>query len=176
MFNKQDQRCIRKYIFSWLPTCQRLSSYDNDSEEEETIVTEANRCPSCKEAIETHQHILQCKCYNRAIIKDCWFNDVFLSNASYTPPTVKELIFNHLVATVYPNEEIVPPPLPEFEAEIQRAIEAQTQIGWHQLLIGRLSIIWGNIIGRHLHHNRISEKEMSIDRWRVSCDSFFSLR
>ena len=166
-FNKQDQRRIRKYIFSWLPTCQRLASYEKDSDEEDETITEANRCPSCREAIETHKHLLQCQCHNRAIIKDRWFIDlnIFLSNASYTPPTVKELIFNHLVATVYPNTEVIPPPLPEFDAEIERAIEAQTKIGWHQLFFGRLSIIWGNIIGQHLHYNRISEKEMSIDRW-----------
>ena len=74
-FTKVDRRCITKFIFYWLPTCERLHKYDKHK----VII---NRCPSCKVNSETHLHIITCKSRPCISIKDKWLTTVteFLEN------------------------------------------------------------------------------------------------
>jgi hypothetical protein len=58
-----------------------------------------------------------------------------------------------------------PPPLPELPTEIQHAYNDQQQIGWNQLLCGRLAFRWGTIVATHLAHHKVSEKEMTALIW-----------
>jgi hypothetical protein len=44
-------------------------------------------------------------------------------------------------------------------------MKAQNQIGWHQLLLGRFAIIWGDIVGVHLARNQVPHLEMTVNRW-----------
>jgi hypothetical protein len=60
---------------------------------------------------------------------------------------------------------LLPPLLPALPALIQSAYQAQTRIGWDQLLCGRLARQWGIIIANHLHANHIQEKEMTALTW-----------
>ena len=113
-----------------------------------------------------HKHLLHCVCGKRSAIKNNWFSEfkAFLSDERYTPPIVHTLMYDHLHAVVYPH--LGPATIPDdCDAVLQRAIDAQIKIGWHQLLYGRISIIWGNIISIHLAHNKVPDKEMSTDRW-----------
>lgn len=99
-FSPADQRRIRKYIFQWLPTAERL----HRQEKINTVPSDLNKCPSCLIVVETHCHFLQCQCHNRSIIKDTWFKGLksFLENNRYTPPQVSQMIFNHLIDEIYP--------------------------------------------------------------------------
>ena len=124
-------------------------------------------CPSCKahELVESHQHLIKCPGLSRVLIMEKWRKEMkeFLSNSQYTPSIIKDIIINHLESVIYPIT--IPPPATAYDSEVIRAMEAQAMIGWNHFFYGRLSIIWGSIIGRHLWLNRVNEKEMTIDRW-----------
>jgi hypothetical protein len=72
-FNRNDRRRIRKFIFQWLPTNERLFLYKQ---------TPDPNCVSCKVVCETHEHILKCCHGKRQILKDKWYTTFkgFLEN------------------------------------------------------------------------------------------------
>ena len=151
-----DQRRVRKYIISWLPTCKRLFLFGDSP---------TPNCPSCHTVIESQLHLVQCTSDTRTTLMDRWLKDLnsFLSIERYTPLIIKAIINHHLEAIIYPHS--VPPPIPDYDSEVHRAIIAQEKIGWQQLFYGRLSILWGSIVGRHLSYHQVNDKEMTIDRW-----------
>jgi hypothetical protein len=53
-------------------------------------------CPSCS-IVESHDHIIRCKCVSKIIIKSTWMEkfDLFLSNERHTPPIVRTIIVDH---------------------------------------------------------------------------------
>lgn len=77
-----DRQRIRKFIFPWLPTCQRLQMFEPDDNSDFS-----NKCPSRGTQVETHAHILKCTCMAQDAIKTTWLAKVktFLCNTDYTP-------------------------------------------------------------------------------------------
>jgi hypothetical protein len=154
-FSKNDQRRIRKFIFNWLPTSERLKMY---------TPAISNLCPSCKTCVETSQHIVKCNTNSRILIKDmgCKNLESFLKNESHTPPAVLQIFMRHLNLECNHN-------LPDFDIQlsepIMQAYIEQNNIGWTHLLKGRLSTKWGTVIATHLATQKVSEKEMTALIW-----------
>lgn len=88
-FHKNDQRRIRKYIFRWLPTCARLRKFDDNL---------VDTCPSCREHIELHDHLVRCPGSKRSHQKNKWLEDVktFLYNERFTPTVVGQILYNQI--------------------------------------------------------------------------------
>lgn len=164
-YSKSNQRRIRKYIFSWLPTCERLFRYEHNGADPDPTKEEA-RCQSCKTIIENRRHLITCNSFQRATLEVAWFADlkIFLDNDRYTPPIISFLIYNHVIQASYVRPTIMPI-IPELSPATQRAVTAQQQIGWDQILLGRISIEWGNLIAYHLSANRVPPIEMTANRW-----------
>ena len=120
MFPKNDRRRLRKFIFRWLPTSERLHRENN------AILDE---CPSCKSCIETHAHILRCHTMARATIKDQAYKklDTFLSNEKHTPPSIRKIIVDRLKAECSTS---TPPSEDKISDTIKQACNEQHHIGW----------------------------------------------
>ena len=149
-----DRRRIRKFIFRWLPTCERLKMQEDE-------VSEA--CPVCG-YVETHAHLLKCPCKSRAKIKSDWFVTLktFLYNAAFTPAIMGEILYKKVFASCSTD---TPLPLPTIPPYLQKAYEEQALIGWDQLISGRLAYKWGNIIANHLYQTKCDEKVMTALTW-----------
>lgn len=156
-FPKNDRRRLRKFIFGWLPTNERLFSYKQ---------TPDARCPTCNYICETHEHLLKCSHKYRQTIKDKWYTtstlELFLQNERYTPPIVKQILYDRIVAET---SSIKPKAIPTLSQHIRNAYHEQATIGWKHLLQGCFALSWGNIIASHLHASQIPEKEMSALVW-----------
>lgn len=154
-FSRNDRRRIRKFIFNWLPTCEKLHSYDNDVNAE---------CPSCKHPIESHNHILLCPCIQRNTIKATWFVELetFLSGDQYAPFLVNEILYNYILSACTTKPLPILPTLPP---AIQHAYNDQQQIGWQHLLRGRLAFRWGTLVANHLASKKVPEAEMTALIW-----------
>ena len=73
------------------------------------------------------------------------------------------IFFNQILCLCIPGQTpIMPVPLP---TKIAIATHEQFEIGWKQLLRGRLSYSWGVIIADHLFANNVPEKEMTPLIW-----------
>jgi hypothetical protein len=154
-FHSNDRRRIRKFIFRWLPTCERLQHYEPEI---------SDQCPSCG-IKETHAHILKCECISRAHIKNDWCETLktFLYNNAYTPDLMGQILYNMAISSLTTTPPLpLPPSLPKL---LQKACDDQQTIGWDQLLCGRLALIWGNLIANHLDATKIDAKEMTALTW-----------
>lgn len=139
-----DCRRIRKFIFRWLPTCERLQMQEKEV---------SNECPSCR-CVETHAHLLTCPCASRATIKSLWFATLksFLYNPVYTPAIMGEILYKKVSSLC--SSAAPPPDMPVIPNYLQKACAEQTLIGWDQLICGRLAYTWGTIIANHLHKQK----------------------
>lgn len=155
LFRKNDRRRIRKFIFRWLPTNERLKI--------QTPTLDA-ACLTCKSPCESHSHFIKCSHNKRQVIKDKWYTDfeLFLENERYTPPLVRQLFYTHIVAETSFNKLTNIQNLP---SDIQAAHDDQNTIGWDHLPRGRLALKWGNLIATHLSAGGVPEKEMSALVW-----------
>lgn len=149
-----DRRRIRKFIFRWLPTCERLKKYT------ELFV----QCPSCNVCTETHRHLHQCTNTPRINFIETWMEsfDTFLSNERITPPIIRQLFLYHLNIIFTPSD---PGIIPVLTPEIQQASYDQERIGWYHLLCGRLAFRWGTIIAYYPDLHNIGDKKMTVLRW-----------
>ena len=163
-FSKNDRRRLRKFIFGWLPTHERLFLYKQAPKP---------NCSTCNHPSESHQHLLKCNHTSHQVLKDKWYTNFeqFLQNERYTPPLVRQILVHHIFAETSSSTR---DPLPTLPKDIQAAYDDQLQIGWHHLPQGRLALKWGNIIASHLSSQRVPEKEMSAIVWgrRVNKEIF----
>jgi hypothetical protein len=102
--------------------------------------------------------------WSRIIVKNKWLElfDTFLANDRYTSAIVRHLFFNHLISFFSSEQVILPIFIPE---KIQQAMNDQQEIGWKQLVFGRLAYKWGNIIADHLLAQKVDNKEMTPLVW-----------
>ena len=155
-----DRRRIRKFIFRWLPTCQRLKKF-----EPEDNTDFSDKCPSCGTHVEDHAHILKCTCMARDVIKTLWLAKVkiFLYNTEYTPDYMGKILYNVIESLCTSVIQLpLPGPLPSL---VESACEEQQLIGWDQIMCGRLSRKWGTIIANHLYKHKVDPIVMSALMW-----------
>ena len=129
-----------KIIFDKLPVAERLNFFDP---------RESPLCKTCNLAVETQQHLLQCR--DRACRKhrlNCWIKH---SKTFLTKGHTARLIMDAIDGNVRHYLNLPPRPARwqtsqgnrSVSAAVQRAIVAQNKLGWDKFLSGLISTKWG---------------------------------
>jgi hypothetical protein len=128
-----------KIMFDKLPVAERLNYFDS---------IESPRCQTCQNAIETQQHMFQCK--NKDCKKHrlrCWVKHCKQILGGHTSRIIMDAIDENVRAYL----NLRPRPMKwqrhqgnrSVFAAVQRAIVAQNKIGWDKFLSGIISKQWG---------------------------------
>lgn len=158
-----DRQKIQKFHIRRLPSNKRRHLLCSSASE---------FCMHCPLHTETNDHILQCgNCSaERLQLKDDWILKLFdYLSEDHTPNSVRTTIIVALNSWL--NNAPIPPIsaiVPDASTELIKAYQSQTQIGWDNLIKGRLSIYWSEIIADHIRRADISSKTMTSDRWAVT--------
>lgn len=113
---------------------------------------------------------------SKATVKVRAIGCISLYNLRYTPTIVRRIIHNKIAAYCI----LTSPPeisIESLHVDIQVVCSRQqSQIGWEQLLNGRLAIGWRDIISNHLHHDKVADNEMNATTWgEMFIKHFFNL-
>ena len=169
------QTRITKLQHNWTPTRKSLAARDNSID---------GRCPHCTtRQNETEDHIIRCP--NEEISTARAIALVELSSTLSrleTPPDLSHALIYGIEKWIDQEAERLNPSSIEWPPStytydpiahrpIADAFQMQTEIGWNELLRGRLCKLWGNIIQSHYystaapsHRNRHSWEHQVLDK------------
>jgi hypothetical protein len=122
---------IQKFIHEWLPVNAHPGT---------ALPTTGQLCPCCRLKNETQNHLLQCQ---HPIMSKVWTESAQclqdLMTKNNTDPFLKKLIISAF--TIW--RTTPDPPRPEFlPIRYHELFRTQSEIGWDQIIKGRLSIHW----------------------------------
>jgi hypothetical protein len=156
---KTKQKMTIKLTHGWLPTRGHPAYTSPDQ------MTEI--CPRCNAAKETNTHFLKCQ-----VEREKWANEYHTNESKPNDPRIQKVLCQAIKDVL--NDKIVTVPI-EY-ADIARE---QDQIGWQQLIMGRLSKKWAaayeNETGNNTGHRWLSRIIRTtwnhIDkRWKERCE------
>jgi hypothetical protein len=151
-YNSNDQRRILKFCHGWLPT------YDRLYREQQAI---SPRCPLCHYLEETNIHLFQCKNAKQQEIIDTLRKKLDNDNSHYG---VDELIaVIQCVLQTHESKRTIP--INSDDAELNKCIQDQSEIGWDHILFGRFSQSITNYISSNLQRKGIQKWENSGKKW-----------
>jgi len=168
------QTRITKLQHKWTPTHKLLSKYNNAID---------SRCKNCnRRRDETEEHVIRCSHENITTARDIAL--VQLSTALsdlMTPPDVSHALMYGIETWIAQEQHIGQnPPTIQWpptnytyditcteHRNIAEAFQMQTQIGWDELMRGRICKKWGNIIQHHFHTTS-APKQLNRDTWEYT--------
>jgi hypothetical protein len=150
-FKRLDQARIQKYVHNWLPVNAFLKIQEPSTDPV---------CPACKSQPETHDHFLQCQ---HPLRDQCRTDlkkalDKFHEGAK-TDPHLSNLLWLG-VSLASGNPINLDKEIEHFPEAFKEVAKYQTDIGWPQLMYGRLTQHWG--IAYELH---CLKSKMPGDEW-----------
>jgi len=128
-----ERRIINKFIHEWLPLLDRYHVLSN---------SQTKQCPSCRQAVETTDHFLNCSHPERQQIWNTLHDSIFkLHIQQHAPPQYYNVMANGLLAgrgapTIQMDDEDDP--------MIQQIRHKQDQLGWKQIYYGRITSAWAH--------------------------------
>ena len=123
-----------KYIHGWLATKRRRFREG---------VFQDPLCPLCGDE-ETKYHMLECSNQQLSEIRRQGFTQLLKNIADITMPGCRQ-VFQVGLATVFGSTHPQEQTMKDWPYEIRRAYQAQTDIGWHHVMYGRISRQWEQI-------------------------------
>jgi hypothetical protein len=160
---------LSKYMNDLLPTARRLQTIDNRHD---------GRCFACGLLWEDTNHVLFCTCEARVTARADAFRAFRLHlTQQHTPDIMANLLCNSMqcwlsrVRIPSPNWQ---EPLEPIQRLLSVAFEAQTKIGWDQLLRGRIALAWKPVIALYYVERQPGER-YTPDRWmRTTIDALWT--
>jgi hypothetical protein len=127
-YDINDQRRILKFVHNWLPTNKRLHR-------EKASTTQ--RCPLCQYIVEDELHMFQCRhAVQQGVIQKLQeqiHNDLKITDK------VKAITAQIIPAGVQGGNWSAASSISASTSELRKGIKAQSQIGWYQIIYGRLA-------------------------------------
>jgi hypothetical protein len=160
----KDRMRIQKFIHKKWATNHREAKYHNHLKP---------CCSSCDDQDEDEDHILRCTSGNRNKIREELREDLseFLKQP-HTPDAIRTLLMSGIFAWL--NKREVPPPARNASAALTTAYKVQGDIGWGQVMRGRLAVHWSKLIQHHLdsmnqpnnpYNKKSWAEKMTAERW-----------
>jgi hypothetical protein len=157
--SKKKRRFVQKFIQIKLPCNYRPQKYYN---------YKSSVCMSCKEDIETQDHIFRCSaCPNRKQLKAKYFLElsVLLENHR-TNESTKVLILQN-VKNWFQNKSPIEAIeiAPDATNTLKMASKQQQQIGWDHWIKGRWSQEWATLQNHDIIHNISGKQNTTSKKW-----------
>lgn len=120
------------------------------------------RCPRCSESPETTEHVLKCQA---PAAKATWAKtmaqlETWMIQAK-TDPAIQRTILRHLNHWQQSSVGTPGPPVPR----LRQALESQLDIGWHNLMEGKVSDHWGTV--QEAYYKTIGSQKSGL-RWTTA--------
>jgi hypothetical protein len=160
----KDRMRIQKFIHKRWATNHREAKYYNHRQP---------ACSVCDNQDEDEDHILRCTSDRRNKIRDEMREELheFLKQP-HTPDAIRISLTSGIFAWL--NEREVPPPARNASAELITAYKVQGEIGWGQVMRGRIAVHWSKLIEYHIdsmnksdnpYNKKSSVDKMTAERW-----------
>ena len=146
-----DKLRIKKFIHDRLPTKYRDNLYYKYKPAE---------CSTCKCGVENEDHIMKCQTSARKDIRTTWLEEVKSFLNSTAPDAVAKAIYNGLHQWLEPISIDIMYDISEDELwidEVEKAVKTQNDIGWRNMIRGRLAIEWRDIMDSYIKHKKITK-------------------
>jgi hypothetical protein len=127
-YDNNDQRRILKFVHGWLPTYDRLYR--------EKLAT-TQRCPLCFYLVENNAHLFNCKHPSQWNIQASMMERIQKDNQNSTHKELMHAIIEGI--TMSSNDQVWKADSQYKNIHINRWINNQNRIGWHQIINGRVA-------------------------------------
>ena len=141
--SKTDFSRYIKFTIDMVNTGEQKEKFTSKSS---TAPTVSNNCPCCKTAIETTLHLYSCNHKQVKASLKASLETLFQTLQKLQIPLPVWLTIRAGIATVSNTNHKRPSIIsPSLSAKIDSAYKAQTKIGWHNFLKGRISTEWEDL-------------------------------
>lgn len=149
-FDNNDQCRILKFCHGWLPTNERLHR-------EQQATT--SRCSLCHHLQENNIHLFTCKHPGQQDIIQSLFKRIENDNTNYGVDEMVDLVKMAIQNLGTPWSHTTE------DGTLKQCIQDQTDIGWDNLLLGRLPKSIASYIDRTLQQRGVEKWQNSGERW-----------
>ena len=165
---QHNQTRITKLQHRWIPTRKRMQDRDNSID---------GRCPNCNtRQYETEDHIMRCPNEEISSARELALVELTIAMSRVeTPPDITHAIMYGIEKWIEQERNrrnptpILWPPTnyrydPVKHRHIADAFESQCNIGWDEMIRGRISTKWGDIMQKHYHTTK-APRALNRETW-----------
>jgi hypothetical protein len=134
-----DRPRIQKFIHNRWPTCHRETKYREHIKDE---------CTACGSLRETEDHILQCGCESRHLIRQEGISTLQAELIRLQTPSAIQVAIIHGITAWLSKTPLLPIQLLVTNASpsLASAYDTQKRIGWDHFIRGRIALHWSSLI------------------------------
>jgi hypothetical protein len=153
-YPENDQRRILKFVHGWLPTNKHLFREG---------VEASPKCQLCEHLEESNDHLLACSHTSMENIRMKLSEYLWKDSANHGNSELNNIL--ELAITECPHNKDWHPSLSDVSNDLQDCIWRQNQIGWTQILRGRITKAMISLMDNHYRDLNVDTRRYNGKRW-----------